>query len=95
MLSLDEIIDVLHQHGQRATYGAVGEYLGLIAREVGRRMGERECSFRCSWIVKKETGRPAYPRYSRRDQIDPRLWNSPAPLATGDGLRAFLSNHIK
>ena len=83
-LSLDQIVDLLDQHGQRATYGAVAKLVGHSPRSLlkGRDRGRRY-----SWIVNRETGRPTgYPD----DQIDPRLPESGPVIGTDRELQQWL-----
>lgn len=85
-LSLDRIVDLLDQHGQRATYGAVARLVGHSPRSLlkGRDRGRRY-----SWIVNRETGLPS--GYAE-DQIDPRLPASGPVLANHAELQAWLAN---
>ena len=85
-LSLDRIIDLLDQHGQRATYGAVARLVGHSPRSLlkGRDRGKRH-----SWIVNRETGLPS--GYGE-DQIDPRLPASGPVLANHAELQAWLAS---
>src|SRR5690606_25922562 len=54
--SLDDILDALANHHQRATYGAVGH---LLHRPPFYLMQGRPRDRRHSWIVSKETGLPS------------------------------------
>ena len=85
-LSLDRIVDLLDQHGQRATYGAVARLVGHSPRSLlkGRDRGRRY-----SWIVNRETGLPS--GYTE-DQIDPRLPASGPVLAGHAELQAWLAS---
>ena len=85
-LSLDRIVDLLDQHGQRATYGAVARLVGHSPRSLlkGRDRGRRY-----SWIVNRETGLPS--GYAE-DQIDPRLPASGPVLVNHDELQAWLAS---
>jgi len=87
MLSLDEIADLLDQHGQRATYGAVAKLVGHSPRSLlkGRDRGRR-----FSWIVNRDTGLPTG---YQEDQIDPRLRESGPALGNEAELRAWLDSH--
>jgi alkylated DNA nucleotide flippase Atl1 len=87
MLSLDEIVDLLDQHGQRATYGAVAKVVGHAPRSLlkGRDRGRRY-----SWIVNRDTGLPTG---YQEDQIDPRLRESGRVLNSDVELRAWLESH--
>jgi hypothetical protein len=58
-MTLDQILDLLQRHHQRATYGAVGGLLGKVPRAV---MQGCRRDWRHSWVVNKETGLPTeYP----------------------------------
>ena len=85
-LSLDQIVDMLDQHGQRATYGAVARLVGHSPRSL---LKGRERGRRYSWIVNRETGRQS--GYAE-DQIDPRLANSGPVIATDTELQAWLAS---
>ena len=74
-MTLDEIVDQLDQHGQRATYGAVARLLGHSPRSL---LKGRERGRRFSWIVNRETGLPT--GYND-DQIDPRVKESGAIIS--------------
>ena len=52
---LDEILDLLNRHHQRATYGAVG---AIVNRPASFLMGGRPRDHRHSWIVNQETELP-------------------------------------
>ena len=85
-LSLDQIVDLLDQHGQRATYGAEASLLGHSPRSLlkGRDRGRRY-----SWIVNRDTGLPT--GYAD-DQIDPRLRDSGAVIANNTELQRWLES---
>lgn len=53
---LVRIIEFLQRNRIRATYKAVGEAVGLPARSVGSRLGERRPLG--SWVVNEKTGGP-------------------------------------
>ena len=61
--TLPEILEFLNAEQVRATYGAVGELLGVIPRAMGARLGPH--TQERSWIVNAETGLPT--DYSRED----------------------------
>ena len=84
-LSLDQIVDLLDQHGQRATYGAVARLVGHSPRSL---LKGRERERRFSWIVNRDTGLPT--GYAG-EQIDPRLATSGPPIATDTELQAWLA----
>jgi len=83
-LSLDQIVELLDQHGQRATYGAVARLVGHSPRSLlkGRDRGRR-----FSWIVNRATGLPTG---YQEDQIDPRIRDSGPVIASDEALRAWL-----
>ena len=85
-MTLDEIVDQLDHHGQRATYGAVARLLGHSPRSLlkGRDRGRR-----FSWIVNRETGLPT--GYSD-DQIDPRRRDSGAVITDYGELDRWLAS---
>lgn len=87
-MSLEEIVDLLDQHGKRATYGAVASILGHSPRSL---LKGRERGRRFSWIVNRATGLPTgYPD----DQIDPRLKDSGPVIATDSELRQWLEDPV-
>ena len=83
-LSLDQIVDLLDQHGRRATYGAVANLVGQSPRSLlkGRDRGRRY-----SWIVNRDTGLPTG---YQDDQLDPRLRESGPVLSTDRELQQWL-----
>jgi hypothetical protein len=85
-MTLDEIVDRLDQHGQRATYGAVARLLGHSPRSL---LKGRERERRFSWIVNRDTGRPT--GYAD-DQIDPRLPSSGAVITGSSELEQWLGD---
>ena len=82
--SLDEIVELLDRHAQRATYGAVAKLTGNAPRSLlkGRDRGRNY-----SWIVNRQTGKPTG---YQDDQIDPRLANSNAVIDDADQLQRWL-----
>ena len=57
--SLKHVLDLLNQHHQRATYGAVAGLLGKAPRSLMQGLPR---DWRHSWIVNKESGLPSeYP----------------------------------
>lgn len=85
-LSLDQIVDLLDQHAQRATYGAVARLVGHSPRSL---LKGRDRARKYSWIVNRETGLPT--GYSP-EQIDPRLPDSGPVIANDDELQAWLAS---
>lgn len=61
---LEKIVAFLNQEHRRATYGAVGEALGLPAQAVGGMLGPR-CA-EASWVVNADTREPS--GYSTADK---------------------------
>jgi hypothetical protein len=60
MRSLKAILELLQQHHQRATYGAVAALLGRTPRTV---MQGCPRNWLHSWVVNQDTGRPSeYPK---------------------------------
>ncbi len=53
---IEKVIDFLNEVRIRATYGVVGEALGIPAQQVGGMLGERNS--RKSWIVSARTHFP-------------------------------------
>ena len=85
-MTLDEIVDQLDQHGQRATYGAVARLLGHSPRSL---LKGRDRARRFWWIVDRETGLPT--GYND-DQIDARLRESGAVIADYAELQRWLAS---
>ncbi len=81
-LRLATVVATLERHSQRATYGAVGGFVGLPAQSV---MNKEVKSHRNAWVVAVKTGEPT--GYDRT-QIPPslnknaRVLDSPAALDT-------------
>ena len=82
---LRAIVAYLSTNKVRATYGAVGEVLGLSPQTLDGRLGDRRPE--ASWIVNKESGRPTG---YRDDELDPAFSEDTPLLTTGDDLRARL-----
>lgn len=59
MRSLDEVLNLLQEHHQRATYGAVSALLGKTPRALMQGLPR---DWRHSWVVNKDSGMPSeYP----------------------------------
>ena len=82
--TLDEVLDLLDRHRQRATYGAVGE---VVRRPPFYLMGGRPRDFRHSWVVSKSTGLPT--GYGP-EHMHPELRSRAEVLSTGDELAHWL-----
>jgi len=81
---LDEIIDLLNRHKQRATYGAVAE---VVDRPPSFLMGGRPRDHRHSWIVNQETERPT--GYDEKD-MHPELLSKQHVIKTSQQLEHWL-----
>lgn len=66
--TIDQILRCLNEQKMRATYGAVGDLLGVSAPSAGRKLGDRRPL--ASWVVRANTGLPSW--YCP-DQIHPHL----------------------
>jgi hypothetical protein len=84
--TLPEILDFLNAEHVRATYGAVGELLGVIPRAMGAQLGPH--TPQRSWIVNAETGMPT--DYSKED-IHPSLFERPETISSGVQLAMRMS----
>lgn len=85
--TLDHVLDQLHEHRQRATYGAVG---AVVDRPPRYLMGGRPRDQRHSWIVNQDTGLPT--GYGP-DDMHPQLQSNPDVIKTGADLDAWLRDH--
>lgn len=56
-MRLEQVMTFLRNKRIRATYGAVGGAVGVVARSVGRRLGPR--TKHNSWVVRKDSGLPS------------------------------------
>ena len=85
-MTIESILEYLNAVPVRATYGAVGDVLGVRPQAVPRLLGARRRE--ASWIVSSSTGEPTgYPP----DQVDPRLQGTHV-IRTGDELRRRLES---
>jgi hypothetical protein len=57
MVDIEQILACLNRDQIRATYGAVGEVMGIPAIGVGRHLGESRAE--ASWIVSASSGKPS------------------------------------
>jgi hypothetical protein len=76
--TLPAILAFLNAAQVRATYGAVGEALGIPARAMGARLGPH--SIEASWIVSAETGLPT--GYSQ-NEVHPALMDKSDVIGSG------------
>ena len=86
-MTIETILDYLNAVPVRATFGAVGEVLGVRPQSVSRLLGARRPE--ASWIVNGSTGEPT--GYTP-DQVDPRLPGTHV-IRSGDELRSCLERH--
>ena len=86
-MTIETILDYLNAVPVRATFGAVGEVLGVRPQAVARLLGARRPE--ASWIVNGSTGEPT--GYAP-DQVDPRLPGTHV-IRSGDELRRCLERH--
>ena len=85
-LTFEAIVEVLDQHRQRATYRAVGGYLG---KPPGSLMSGLERSARNSWIVSQGT---LLPRNYDAEEQHPELEAKKFVLLTEQELRDWLGH---
>ena len=85
MTDIQLILDCLNHHKIRATYGAVGELMGIPAIGVGRYLGNPRAE--ASWIVSASSGKP-----SGYDQSEyhPALFHRQEVLRKGQALQKLL-----
>ena len=84
MISLDRVLDLLNEHHQRATYGAVAGLVGGHARSV---LQGRKRNWRHSWVVNQNTGMPTdYPK----GMIHPAIAERATILCTAEELGDWL-----
>jgi predicted RNase H-like nuclease len=89
MTDINEILSYLNRHKIRATYGAVGDMLGIPAIAVGQRLG-KICP-EASWVVSASSGKPS--GYTESD-YHPALFEQEKILRRGDELRKILGDKI-
>ena len=85
-MTIETILEYLNGVPVRATYGAVGEVLGVRPQVVPRLLGARRPE--ASWVVNGTTGEPT--GYAP-DELDPRLPGTRV-IRTGDELRRGLES---
>ena len=83
--TLDQILDALNTHRQRATYGAVAAVIGAAPRTL---MSGRDRDQRHSWVVSRKTGQPSG---YEGDQIHPDLLAVAHVIESRDELQAWLT----
>jgi hypothetical protein len=81
---LDEILNLLNKHRQRATYGAVG---AVVDRPASFLMAGRPRDQRHSWIVNRETELPT--GYGE-DDMHPDLRSNPHVIKSSQQLESWL-----
>jgi hypothetical protein len=82
---LDQILDALNAHRQRATYGAVAAVIGAAPRTL---MSGRDRDPRHSWVVSRKTGQPTG---YEGDQIHPELLAASHVIQSRDELERWLA----
>ena len=88
-VDLTEIVRFLNEEKVRATYGAVADLIGGIARGVGARLTAiYSMSPEASWVVNAETGRPT--GYDQ-SQWHPDLFSKNSIIRTGSELAMRMS----
>ena len=80
-LTLAEVVQYLNSAQIRATYGAVGEAIGVIARGVGARLGRRRPE--ASWVV---AVRNEQPTGYQTHELHPALTRTSEIIRTGPDL---------
>ncbi len=80
--TLAEVLQFLNAEQVRATYGAVGELVGVSPRNVGALLGDRRPE--ASWVVNAADGVPS--GYDA-DQVHAHLLSTPDVISTGRALR--------
>lgn len=85
--TLDNIVERLEKHRQRATYGAVA---GLLGRQPLTLFDGYDFTPRNSWVVASGNGRPTNYHPS---QLHPDLFSNPQVIRDKDELREWLSRH--
>lgn len=88
-MQIDTILVALNRYKIRATYGAVGELLGIPAIGVGRRLGDQRPE--ASWIVSAKTGKPS--GYTE-DNCHAELYSNSLVIRSGEQLRALIENGL-
>jgi len=86
MPTIDEVLAVLNQFHQRATYGALARVVGGVPRFV---MARRPRNHLNSWIVRNDNGLPS--NYAPA-QMHPQLLEHAHVINTQQALLAWLNN---
>jgi hypothetical protein len=87
-LKLEDIIERLERHRQRATYSAVA---GVLKRHYRNIMDGQTKSFRNSWVVSKTTKLPT--GYGPQDWHPELLTNENGVIETPTELKKWLAEH--
>ena len=85
MANINDILLALNKNKIRATYGAIGQALGVPAMSVGRLLGAKRPE--ASWVVSASTGQPT--AYSGKE-IHPDLLAKDNVIRTGQELLSLL-----
>lgn len=86
MASLDEVLDALDRYHQRATYGAVGRFIGRPASFIMQGCPRNR---RHSWVVNQETGLPTG---YLPEETHPALTSQARIIRTAAELRTWLAH---
>lgn len=78
------VLDALQSQCQRATYGAVGEFLGIPGMSVSAHLGDR--SKRASFVVAANGQPTGY----KKSELHPDLFKNEKVIRTGQDLTTFL-----
>lgn len=82
--TLDTILDLLHEHRRRATYGAVAK---VVNKSPTFLMAGRLRDPRHSWVVNRRTGMPTG---YEPEQIHPEISGNPEVIQTAEELSEWL-----
>ena len=83
-LTLDQILDILQHHRQRATFGAVA---GVLGREPQNLFKGRPRTPRTAWVVSKDTGQPTGHKES---ELPPDLFKNEHVITTREELLQWI-----
>jgi len=87
--TIDSILDLLNEHRQRATYGAVAK---VVNRPPTFLMSGRSRDQRHSWIVNRRSGMPT--GYEPA-QMHPDLATNPVVIESSEALAAWLREAVE
>jgi hypothetical protein len=87
LLTLDDVLDVLERHHQRATFGAVA---GILGREPQSLFNGHTRTPKTSWVVNTDTGLPTG---TKERDFPPALLEKQRVIKAPDELREWLRDH--